>query len=74
MQVLVHVHMGVFHKPFGPIFRTFDPPPSCGPNMDFALTPLANHEDFSDTPLFEIFYSKIIHDLLRKKFFLQFFR
>ena len=29
----------------------FDPPlPPCGPNMDFWLTPLANHVDFSDTP------------------------
>ena len=52
----------------------FDPPPPCGPNMDFWLTPLANHVDFSDTPPFlKFFYSKIIHNLLRKVIFLQFF-
>ena len=26
------------------------PPPPCGPNMDFWLTPLPNHMDFSDIP------------------------
>ena len=57
--------LGVIHKPCGPIFRTFWPPPACGHNMDFWLYPLANHVDFSDTPpLLKIFYNKIIHNLL----------
>ena len=41
--------------------------------MDFWLTPLANHVDFSDTaPLFEKFNKQIINKLLRIIFFHNF--